>query len=642
MLKRNIYGAVVLALSIAFTGCVSGAKKFVKQGDRNAELGKFSVALEDYKKALAEKKVDSAYVVKQMAESYRKANKLDSARPYYKQLIDMGKGGDNYFYYAKALMLEGSYGAAKDNFNTYISQGNDPKLRDLATTKVENIDKIKEIAQKKTNYKVEGFKELNTANDDYGPLLYEAQLIFASNRGEQKTFEGDGQGYFDLYKYTFDGADESSGAISPFGEKINTPDAHEANATYMPDGKTMVFVRSNTGEKGDRAEVDLYYTRYRRGEWTDPELLPISDSATWDGCPSFSSDGRSLYFVSNRKGGQGGLDIWRAQLDRRGRIRKVANLGPEINTPGDEMFPYVSESGHLFFASDGHPGLGGLDLFRAEKQGREINIDNMGKPINSNYDDFAITLKNPIEGYFTSNRPGGKGRDDIYLFKEEDKKLKIANYFLDGQVKSTEGKPLAGVIVELRDTKGEVVEAGRTDSSGNFKMPVDAKRNYVVFLENGEDFFKKEVDFTTHGKSVPQEELEKDTTDVDLPFETRMKEIEIGETITLENVYYDYNSTDVQEESYQELEKVVNMMKDNPTLKIEIDAHTDLRGDAAYNKELSQGRAQSVVDYITEAGISEDRLIAVGKGEVEPIYPNAASEEEHQANRRTEFQVISK
>lgn len=640
MIRFNtVTTSILLALLMAACG---GTKKMLKQADREQELGKFESAIQKYEQALADPKVDSAYVVKQLAEAYRQSNRLEKAAPYYEILVKKGGRPEYSFYYAEVLKKKGNYEEAKNYYSQYMSKATDPQMKALAQMQIENMDKISEIARKKTRYEVDNFGQLNTESDDFAPHFYEDHIVFTSGRGEGKVFEGDGSGMYDLYIYQFDGADEASGAVKPFGEKINTPDAHEANATFTPDGKTMIFVRSNKGEKGDRAEVDLYYTRERRDEWSEPTLLPISDSATWDGTPAFDPTGSSLYFASNRRGGLGGLDIWRAQLDSRGRIRRVTNLGPQINTPGDEMFPYVSESGHLYFSSDGHPGLGGLDLFRAEKDGREIIVQNMGKPMNSPADDFAVALNSPIEGYFSSNREGGKGGDDIYHFLEKDVVLKVANYFIDGEVRDEDNNQLENVKIELRDNDKNVLATTTTDASGQFKLPVEIKSNYVVFLDYGEDYFKKEVEFTTHGKSVAQEDLVEDSTNVDLPFRTRMAKIEKGRTFQLENVYYDYSATEIQEESFDELDKLVTMLEDNPKVKIEIVAHTDKRGNDDFNMKLSQGRAESVVNFLTEAGISQDRLVPIGKGETQPIIPNAVTEEEHQKNRRTEFKVIDK
>ncbi|MGB5978307.1 MAG: OmpA family protein, partial [Cyclobacteriaceae bacterium] len=359
--------------------------------------------------------------------------------------------------------------------------------------------------------------------------------------------------------------------------------------------------------------------------------------------PAFSRDGRTLYFASNREGGYGGNDIYSARMDGRGRFSNLKNLGPEINTAGNEMFPYISNDGKLFFSSDGHPGFGGLDLFQAERSGGKVSIQNMGTPINSSYDDFGLYLFDPAKGWFTSNRPDGKGGDDIYTFVNNDPDLKIVNYILAGLTKTTGAKDslqnLPLVNVKLLDAEENILEETTSNRGAQFQFRVYPEEDYVLIGERP-DYFTTRLEFSTKGRSVPKEDLTEMVTNVRFDTILVLDQIILERSIVLENIYYDLDKWDIRPDAAQELDKLVNILKDNPQIRIELSSHTDSRADDDYNDVLSQRRAESAVEYIINQGIEPQRLRAKGYGEQRLIVKNAQTEAQHQRNRRTEFKVI--
>ena len=307
------------------------------------------------------------------------------------------------------------------------------------------------------------------------------------------------------------------------------------------------------------------------------------------------------------------------------------------------MFPYIDKNGTLYISSDGHPSLGGLDIFKISKDGKKTRVINLGLPFNSSYDDFAIVYDTDTTGYFSSNRPGGKGDDDIYDFMERKPTLKDINFNLIGIVveESEHGPPLKDVKVTLFDGLENVMKEVITDEKGKFgPIKVDVEKTFMLIAEK-EDYFTTRQPFSTIGKTptinpAQASSLEDVTFYVKIPID----KIVINRTIVLENIYYDFNKADIRPEAAEDLDELVDLLTDNPDINIELSSHTDSRGEDEYNMELSQKRADAAIDYLIELGINSSRLIAKGYGETKPIVENAVKEKEHQKNRRTEFKVV--
>ncbi len=436
--------------------------------------------------------------------------------------------------------------------------------------------------------------------------------------------------------------------IVPLPDLINETNINEGCITFTPDGKTMIFAKGNTGRRKGTNDVDLYISRYRNGQWSEAVPININLPDAWESTPALSPDGRTLYFSSNRKGGYGGLDLYSAQMDSRGRFGKVKNLGAEINTAGSETFPYVSDNGKMYFSSDGHPGYGMLDIFVVNRVNGKTVVENLGQPVNSTSDDFGLFLFKPDRGFFTSNREGGKGDDDIYTFINEDPNLKVVNYFLEGITymirKDSTREILPNTKVSLMDPDDDVMQDYVTGNDGKFLFRVYENENYTLLGET-DGFIIKRQPFTTIGKSVPLETLKELVTNITLDTIMVFDRKERNKIFVLENIYFGYDSADIRKDAAIELDKLVTLLNDNSDLKIEMGSHTDSVASESYNIELSQRRAESTVNYLIRKGIDPNRLVAKGYGESIPIARNTNPDgtdnpEGRQRNRRTEFKIL--
>lgn len=631
---------IPIFLLIIFSSCNP-----YKKATSKYEKGEYDLAIKHFQQTLSKGRylAESNYKI---AESYRLSNRIKESIPFYKAALEAGVDEDAaHFYYGIALKANGDYSSAEEHLNTYLSKGSHFDYVNRAKKELSNLRFVNAILKKQSYYQFENAHELNTPDAEFSPYYNPAteELYFTSSRGGGRIYKATGTGFTNIWKVKLNGSRIDIKTIEKLGDLINSPVINEGCAAFTRDGKTMVFARGNSGRTKGAKEVNLYITRLKNGTWAEPELLPINDPNAWDSSPAFSRDGRVLYFASNREGGYGGIDLYSANMDAYGRWGNVRNLGKEINTSGNEMFPYVSDDGRLFFSSTGHPGLGGLDLFVAVRSGGRITIENLGEGINSSDDDFGLVYINKTEGFFCSNRPGGKGDDDIYYFKDNSPELKIINYILTGVVvtetDSGEEHILPNSIVRLYDVNENLLEEVQTTDDGKFSFRVDGEENYILQGEK-KDFFTTRSTFSTIGKSIPQEELKEDVTNVTFKTKIVLDKIVVDKAIVLENIYYDLDRHEIRPDAAKELDKLVNILKDNPDIKIELSSHTDSRGDDDYNMRLSQRRAEAAVNYIISKGISRDRLRAKGYGETKHIIPDAKTEEEHEKNRRTEFKII--
>jgi outer membrane protein OmpA-like peptidoglycan-associated protein len=440
--------------------------------------------------------------------------------------------------------------------------------------------------------------------------------------------------------------------LEPLDNLINDDDSNEGSVTFSADGRIMIYAKGNNGKKRGTKDVNLYTTSNRRGQWSQPRMLKINYPDSWDSTPALSADGRTLYFASNRESGFGGTDIYSATRDGRGRWGNIRNLGPKINTHGNEMFPYSAIDGSLYFSSDGHPGFGGLDIFRAERREGQLTVNNMGSPINSNDDDFGMFLFSPSKGFFTSNREDGAGDDDIYTFVNNDPDLKIVNYFLSGTTVTADDEGnetiLANTAVKLFDKEDNLIAEEVTGREGKFIFRVYTEEDYYVLGEKL-DYLTTRVSFSTIGKSIPKDRLTKLITNTQFTIKIPLDKIVIDKAIVLENIYYDLDEDYIRSDAAVELDKLVAILEDNPEIKIELSSHTDSRQTAVYNFDLSNRRAQSATQYIIESGIDPERITAKGYGESQLIISDEElnrlpeleeREAAHQRNRRTEFKIL--
>jgi outer membrane protein OmpA-like peptidoglycan-associated protein len=586
-----------------------------------------------------------------IAESYRLSNRIKHAEPYYAKAGGRGIDRDSVqFYYAQSLKANARYDEARKQLDELIKRTSNEALRNRAQMEYNGLAYLEKLREKPSYYRVKNLETLNSAQSEYNPVFLNNELYFTSSRGNGKLYAATGTPFTSLYKVASRGAIVDIATVAPLPSFINMPNVNNGCVTFSPDGRTMVFARGNSGKRKGGDDVDLYISRFRNGQWTEPQIITggVNTPDFWDSTPAFSPDGRTLYFASNRKGGFGGTDLYSAQMDSRGRFSRVRNLGPEINTPGNEMFPYMAEDGKLYFASDGHPGFGGLDLFVVKRSGGKTIIENLGEPMNSAGDDFGIFLFRPDRGFFTSNREGGKGDDDIYTFVNEDPDLKVVNYYLAGitYTPDKEGKLqiLPNTKVSLVDNKGDVMQDYVTGNDGKFLFRVYENEDYTLIGES-EGYLTKRQPYTTRGKAVDPSTLKELVTNITFDTIVVLDKIEINKIFVLENIYYDFNKYDINPAAARELDKLAQILIDNPEIKIELSSHTDSVDTEEYNMWLSQKRAESAVNYLIRKGISPDRMIAKGYGESRPIArntnPDGTDNPEGRAkNRRTEFKIL--
>lgn len=640
---KNIGVVIVFVAGLLIFGC-SVEKKALKSFNR----GEYQNTINLLKGSKAGNSGRANFLI---AESYRLSNRLKEAEEYYKKADGKGFDKDSVqFYHSLALKANGKYEEAKKELEALQARTANERLKDRAAAELNGISYINNLRQKPSFYKVKNLDLLNTPASEYSPAYLNNELYYTSSRGNGRIYDATGTPFTNIYKVASRGANVDMATVAPLPSSINTENVNNGTVAFSPDGKMMIYGKGNTGRKKGSADVDLFMARYRNGQWGDSQIITgsVNTPKSWDSTPAFSPDGRTVYFASNREGGYGGTDIYAAQIDSRGRFSRIRNLGPEINTAGNEMFPYVAEDAKFYFASDAHPGFGGLDLFVVKRVNGKTTIENLGEPVNSNGDDFGIFLVLPDRGFLVSNREGGKGDDDVYTFVNEDPNLRVVNYYLAGVTytpdKTGKLQILPSTKVSLIDANSNVMQDYMTGTDGKFLFRVYENEDYNLIGEQ-DGYLVKRQTYTTNGKSVDPKTLTELITNITLDTIVVLEKIEINKIFRLENIYFEFDSTRIQQSAAVELDKLVQLLVDNPEIKIEMGSHTDSVGTNSYNYELSKGRAESTVRYLIQHGISADRLTARGYGEEKPIARNTNpdgtdNKPGRDMNRRTEFKIL--
>jgi peptidoglycan-associated lipoprotein len=641
MLMKFRLSLLVAILFYAIIACTPKATKYLNKAKVQFNQAEYQFAIENLQQALSlGTPVGEANYL--MAESYRRSNRYHESEEFYKKAIDAKVPEEEaYFYYAYALKSNGNYEAAANQFSNYIKVGTNFDFINRAKNELQNIKILSEIVNKKSLYKISNIEDLNTDAAEYSPYVYNKDLYFTTSRGVDKMHSANGTGFTEIYQYIFDGTTHFSGQAKKLSDLINTPDAHESNAILMKDGNTLIFARGNDGSKKGAQDVDIYSSkRQADGTWGEATMLKINNPEAWDASPVLSQDEKTLYFASNREGGNGGVDIYKATKNAEGEWDAPENLGTPINTRGNDMFPYESKEGKFYFSSDGHPSIGALDFFEVKKQGNAVKIENMGSGINTSYDELTLFYTDSINGYFASNRPGGKGDDDIYEFVDESK-VRIARYVLDGTVFG-EGKDkkqflLPGSHIIILNEKGDTVQVITADENGQFKADLQPDTKYTVIASKQPGHLTEEIEVFI--PKVNYKDLKPGDNEilhkVKIVLPVKEKDVEFA----IDNIYYDYDKWDIRPDAAIELYKVVEFMKLNTDVAIELGSHTDARGSSTYNRNLAQKRAQSAVNFIVSKGIDKARINAKGYGEDKLLIADAKTEDEHQKNRRTTVRV---
>ncbi len=624
---------------------LGGCKSLQEKGTDQFLSGQYQYAINTYNQILSgdSSNVEANRVI---AESYRLSNRIEKSEPYYLQLVEKEPSFDSYFFLGQSLKAQQKYPQAKEAFEKAKGYTSDESLLARNQREIESIKLAEGIENYWPKHELVNYKELNTPGADYAPVLSEDFLYFTSGRQASGLYPATGTPYTKLFRARADGLKVDVGAIQALPEFRNEEGLNQAAIAISPDGNTIIYARGNSTSIKDLPEVALFVSYFRGAGFTQPIWMPVNEDETWwNSTPAFSPDGSELYFASNRPGGFGGIDIWKATRLANSDFGNPVNLGPTINTPGNEMFPRLAPDGKFFFSSDGHPGYGKLDLFVAEKaaSGTQV-IRNLGQNINSKADDFGIFFTEyPKAGFLSSNREDGVGDDDIYFFEDKTPKPKIVNVLLNVYTKEAKADGTQAVLPQTRvvlygsDNKQQGGDFSNTNGRVRFTMAPDS--DYTIIASRG-GYFSKSIPYTTKGKTPDPATLVQEVTNVSLDTTIVLDQLILEKAIVLENIYYDLDKADIRADAAVELDKLVKILADNPAIRIELSSHTDSRSSDAYNLDLSQRRAQSAVDYIVSKGIAADRLVAKGYGETQLIIKDAKTEEEHQTNRRTEFKVI--
>lgn len=639
-MKNNFLWTILSAFLL-----LGACKSIQEKGTDQFLSGQYQYAIGTFSQIL-EADPDNLEANEKVAESYRLSNRVEQASPYYEKLVEEDPSFEHYFYLGQSLKAQEKDEEAKAAFENAKGYTQSEELLARIQREIEGINLAAGIEDYWPYHELVNYKDLNTAGADYAPVVSEDFLYFTSGRQASGIYPATGMPYTKLFRTRIEELRIDVSGIRALPEFQNEEGLDQASIAISPDGNTIIYARGNSTSPKDLPETALFASYFRGVGFTQPIWLPVNeDESWWNSTPAFSPDGSELYFASNRPGGYGGIDLYKATRLANGDFGNAVNLGPNVNTPGNELFPRMAADGKFFFASDGHPGYGKLDLFVAEmgEDGKQ-KITNLGENINSKSDDFGIFFTEyPKEGFLSSNREGGAGDDDIYYFEDKTPKPKIINVLLTVTTKErVAGEPdqiLEQARVVLYDGANKQIGGDFSNSTGRVRFTMEPQSDYTIIAsKNG--YFSKSIPYTTRGKTPDPATLVQDVTNVSLDTMLVLDQLILDKSIILENIYYDLDKADIRADAAVELDKLVQILKDNPSIRIELSSHTDSRSSDDYNQNLSQRRAQSAVDYIVSQGIDKDRLVAKGYGESQLIIPNATTEEEHQVNRRTEFKVI--
>jgi outer membrane protein OmpA-like peptidoglycan-associated protein len=638
-MKRYI---LFLTACLAIPAIMSAQSIFKAQ--KQMDKYDYSGAIETLKLAASDEKTRNE-ALPMLAECYRMQCDVINMKETYAQVITLPDvKPESYYYYAQALQSIGEYEKAREMFQEYVEKNPSDPRGSLFVAHCDSV--LGPWKAKVPDFELKLANNINTAQSEFGPAFYGDVLTFASdfsnNPGEGKEYGWTGRGYLNIMKArplstgNFWG---SMGASSEFDSKFDQV-YHDGPAAFSSDGNNIYFTRSFFGKAKRKGTVKtnllkIFFAYKVDGVWGDVKPFFLNSTEYSVGHPTLSADGQTIYFVSDMPGGEGGTDIWMCKRESDAWSQPI-NLGSKVNTTQNEMFPTMRDDGVLYFASDGHPGYGALDIFKTKYVNEAWTTPvNLYPPINGSYDDFAIAFAAGFKnGFFSSNRPDGFGSDDIYAFRIKEPPPALPAY-ISGFVKDKISLiPIAGATVFLFNPTTGKVKVFKTDANGKYEAIIDNKADYIVkatmlnYIADCTPFAIAEI---IPGTTVNLHDL-------------LIDKLVINKTFRIDNIYYDFDKYNIREDAKPELDKLVRIMKENP-INVELGSFTDSRGSFAYNDKLSQQRAESVVKYIISTGIDQSRITAKGYGERQ--LTNKCSDgvkctpEEHQANRRTEFKVTS-
>ena len=651
----TILSAIVAA--VLLVGC--GADSAMKKGDKFYALGEYYDAATQYKKAYSQtpakdRKLRGQRAMK-MADCYRRINNTQRAIASYNNVIRYKQTDSlTQFFVGQQLMKNGDYRAAQKAFQAAVDSlaDTDSPYLLLAREGLKAAKAAPDFKKKDSKYSVKREDLFNSRRADFSPMLAgedNDQLYFTSTRNQAQGDELSGITGTKNGDIFFSQKDDKGkwGKPQTIDSELNS-EFDEGACCFSADGRTMYLTQCKTDPDYPRFATIVKSSR-SDASWSKPtELVVSKDTLSTFAHPAVSPDGLWLYFVSDMPGGLGGYDIWRAELTANG-VGIIENLGAPVNTEGNEEFPTFRPNGDLYFSSDGHPGLGGLDIFIAQPTMDGWTVTHPGYPLNSQGDDFGMTFEGlHNRGYFSSNRGDARGWDHIYSFEKSEVLVTVK-----GWVYEMDGYELPGGLVYMVGNDGT-----------NLKLSVKGDGSFTQEIQTGVDYVLLD---TCKGYLNHKEELRVDTATVSNEYVLQFPLANISAPVLIDNIFYDFDKATLRPESQTALDELVKLLNENPNVTIELSAHTDYKGSAQYNERLSQRRAESVVNYLIAHGIAADRLTPKGYGKEKPKtirrkvaekYPflkegdvlteefvKALKDEEqqeecNQLNRRTEFTVL--
>lgn len=641
----NITSLLALFLLLSFSVANAQERKIEKANQDYQELN--YIDAQKIYLAVAKKGYASEEVYTKLGNSYYFNAQYDEAVKWYGKLFELNASPADpvaYLRYSQALKATGQDAMAATYYDMYLEKGG--KETGIGTA----IDYLELIQLNSDRYDIQPLAGVyNDKQISFGQTKLGDKLVYSSTSNKSNSFMNtksawDGLSFLSLFEIEVNEEGVAQGNAKQLKGELSSK-FHESSPVFTKDGKTMYFSRSNitAKDKNNDKNLKIYRSKKDNGKWQEPEELNINGEDFSTAHPALSPDGKVLYFSSDRPGGYGESDLYAAQILADGSVGQAVNLGKEINTSGKETFPYISADNELYFSSDGHFGLGGLDVFYVKiTENGHSNILNVGSPVNSYADDFAYGIDTKTKrGFVSSNRAGTEGKfvyDNIYSFLETSPIIDVYQARIDGHVTDKQtGDPIAGVAITLTDQEGDVFMKLTTDDQGYYTVESNKFNVYTIRAEH--------ENYDTDEK---MSEARLETQQIDFQLQQNKVGItsgtDLAKVLNIPIIYFDFDKSNIRPDAQVELEKVFAAMEQYPQIKINIRSHTDSRGNDAYNMALSNRRAKSTKDYIVKQGIDANRLTSEGLGESELVNgcKNGVpcSAEEHQKNRRSEFIIL--
>ena len=625
-MKKNL---IIIVIALIGYSHVNAQDSSTKRADKLFDRFEFVKAAEKYLE-LIEDDNETDYVIKRLADSYYNIYDSKEAEKWYAKIIK-NKDPEVIYRYSQMLKANGKY---KES-NKWMSSFSEMRPYDSRAIAFKNtpnyIDKIIGRGEK---FNIQNI-DINSEYSDFGSIIKDKKIYFTSSRNtDRKSYGWNDEPFLDIYSSTIN---EKGSFLEPnLLEDLNSK-FHEGILSFSADGNTIYFTRESFYEKEfEKSEENknkygqsyIYKATKLKDKFNIIESLDINDPSFSNKNPMVSPDGEHLYFSSNRPGGFGMYDIYRASINDDGTLSNVENLGQNVNSEGQEGFPFLSNDDVLYFSSDGHLGIGGLDVFYSRYiDGKWSNVRNVGIPVNSGADDFGFVINEENEnGFVSSNRPGGVGKDDIYALK----KIKpICDILLESTIVDSKTKnPIETALTSISDGTGVIENTKESDPDGLV----------AYILECGDEFNLVASKDGYETKSVAVKLTENDPPMLTIMLDP-IEELIVETKVELNNIYFDFDKFNITSKAAFELDKLVAVMNKYPEMNIIVESHTDSRGSSSYNKGLSERRAKATVQYVISKGINEDRLKAIGMGEEVSLFDcsKGCNEEQHSQNRRSEF-----